>query len=96
MMKEYRIVCTIERTDEKGSTVRFENAAPWVSGGSLPHYRIFGERKKAEEYLAFCKKCSKEFCASSKEKFEKNPKDRFLYKQTRIRIQSRTVTEWNG
>ena len=94
MNKEYRIVCTIERTDETGATVRFENATPWISCGSLPHQRIFTERKKAQEYLAFCKKCSKEFCTHSKEKFQENPKDSFLYKQTHFKIQSRIVTEW--
>lgn len=93
-MKEYRIVCTIERTDEKGHTARFENVSPWISCSSLPHERRFDERKKAEEYLAFCKKCSKEFCERSKKEFEKNPKNRYLYKQTYFKIQSRTVSEW--
>lgn len=93
-MKEYRIVCTIERTDEKGRTERCENYCPWISCGSLPHERRFVERKKAEEYLAYCKERSKEFCAQSKKEFERNPKNRFLYKQTYFKIQSREVSEW--
>ena len=91
-MKEYRIVCTIDKWHRDGRHDHFENARPW-SDGVLSHNE-FKTLEKAKEKMPYIISQAKKQDERTKKDSDRGFPYNIRYEHSNFHIQSRTVTDW--
>lgn len=95
-MKEYRIVCTVDTVHSDGRKYHRENTAPWIAPSMLPHRAVYATKADAAKALREIVKRAREFDKITQERARAGERDTVEYRQSDIRVQSRTVTNWEG
>lgn len=95
IMREYRIVCTVDTEHSDGRKHHCENAAPWIAPSMLPHRAVYATKAEAAKALREIVKRAREFDKITQERARAGWRN-IEYRQSDIRIQSRTVTNWEG
>lgn len=97
-MKEYKIVAEFEATSTKTGETKKYNALSVLCKpkGSAPYRRrrVYKTREEAEKMLKQTKEEAAAADAYTLEESKRYRGESFITKQTNIRIQSRTITEW--
>lgn len=89
-MKEYRIVCTLDKEDAFDGTKRHYDAVPCTWNGAS-HQLVTRDILSAAKFLIMARRECEYFDKETKKNISRNT---IIYTQTNIRVQTRNVTEW--